>query len=64
MSDAEGLSYYGASSLARRLRLSDMQFGAARQQLIEMDLIAYCSPLYQVLAVSTGVSLSYLPADV
>jgi hypothetical protein len=50
VSDAQGLSYYGASTLARRLHLSDEQFAAARQQLIDLDLIAYRSPLYQVLA--------------
>ena len=50
VSDAQGLSYYGASTLARRLRLSDEQFAGARQQLIELELIAYRSPLYQVLA--------------
>jgi hypothetical protein len=56
VSDAQGLSYYGASTLARRLRLSDEQFGAARQQLIELDLIAYSSPLYQVLALPGTVA--------
>ena len=50
VSDSQGLSYYGAPALARRLHLSDEQFTAARQQLIELDLIAYRSPLYQVLA--------------
>jgi hypothetical protein len=50
VSDAQGLSYYGASTLARRLHLSDEQVTAARQQLIDLDLIAYRSPLYQVLA--------------
>ena len=50
VSDAQGLSYYGAATLAGRLRLSDEQFAAARQQLIDLDLIAYRSPLYQVLA--------------
>jgi hypothetical protein len=56
VSDAQGLSYYGASTLARRLRLSDEQFTAARQQLIELDLIAYRSPLYQVLALPGSVA--------
>lgn len=56
VSDAQGLSYYGASTLARRLRLSDEQFAAARQQLIDLDLIAYCSPLYQVLALPGTVA--------
>ncbi|MBC7664190.1 MAG: hypothetical protein H7276_10400, partial [Caulobacter sp.] len=44
------LSYYGTATLARRLHLSDEQFAAARQQLIDLELIAYRSPLYQVLA--------------
>jgi hypothetical protein len=56
VSDAQGLSYYGAATLARRLHLSEEQFAAARQQLIELDLIAYCSPLYQVLALPGTVA--------
>ena len=56
--DAQGLSYYGAATLARRLRLSDEQFTAARQQLIELELIAYRSPLYQVLALPGTVAAS------
>lgn len=56
VSDAQGLSYYGAATLARRLHLSDEQFTAARQQLIDLDLIAYRSPLYQVLALPGTVA--------
>ena len=56
VSDAQGLSYYGASTLARRLRLSDEQLAAARQQLIDLELIAYRSPLYQVLALPGTVA--------
>ena len=56
VSDAQGLSYYGTPTLARRLRLSDEQFAGARQQLIELDLIAYRSPLYQVLALPGTVA--------
>jgi hypothetical protein len=56
VSDAQGLSYYGAATLARRLHLSDEQFAAARQQLMELDLIAYRSPLYQVLALPGTVA--------
>ena len=56
VSDAQGLSYYGASTLARRLRLSDEQFAAARQQLVDLELIAYRSPLYQVLALPGTVA--------
>jgi len=57
VSDAQGLSYYGSSTLARRLRLRDEQFAAARQQLIDLDLIAYRSPLYQVLALPGTVAV-------
>jgi hypothetical protein len=56
VSDAQGLSYYGAATLARRLHLSEEQFAAARQQLIDLDLIAYRSPLYQVLALPGTVA--------
>ena len=62
VSDAQGLSYYGASTLARRLRLSEEQFDAARQQLIELELIAYRSPLYQVLALPGTVAAPRAPA--
>jgi len=48
--DVHGMSYYGAATLAARLRLSDGELGAARAQLIELGLIAYQAPLYQVLA--------------
>ena len=56
VSDAQGLSYYGAATLARRLHLSDAHLAAARQQLIDLDLIAYRSPLYQVLALPGTVA--------
>jgi hypothetical protein len=50
VSDAQGLSYYGAGTLAPRLHLSTEELVAARAQLIELELIAYQAPLYQVLA--------------
>ena len=62
VSDAQGLSYYGASTLARRLRLSDEEFARARQQLTELELIAYRSPLYQVLALP-GTVVAPRPAS-
>lgn len=48
--DAQGLSYYGGATLLQRLHLSAEELGAARQRLIELDLIAYEAPLYQVLS--------------
>lgn len=50
VADAQGLSYYSASTLSARLHLSGEELVTARQQLIKLDLIAYQAPLYQVLA--------------
>jgi hypothetical protein len=52
VADAQGLSYYGSSSLMQRLHLSTEEFGAARQQLIDLELVAFSAPLYQVLAIA------------
>ena len=60
--DAQGLSYYGAATLARRLHLSDEDLESARRQLIELDLIAYRAPLYQVLALPGAVAASRPPS--
>jgi hypothetical protein len=62
VSDAQGLSYYGASTLARRLRLSDEHLATARQQLIDLELVAYRSPLYQVLALPGSIAALPRPA--
>lgn len=56
VSDAQGLSYYGAATLARRLHLSEEDLDSARRQLVELELIAYRSPLYQVLALPGTVA--------
>jgi len=50
VADAQGLSYYGEATLGARLHLSPEALVAARAQLIDLDLIAYQAPLYQVLA--------------
>ena len=52
VADAQGLSYYGSTSLMQRLHLSTEELGAARQQLIDLELLAYEAPLYQVLAIA------------
>lgn len=57
VADAQGLSYYGCTSLMRRLHLSEQQLAAARQQLIELELVAYEAPLYQVLAIGAGTAV-------
>lgn len=48
--DAQGVSYYGEASLARLLSMSTASVVQAREHLIRLDLIAYESPLYQVLS--------------
>lgn len=50
VADAQGLSYYGESTLTARLHLSSEELVAARAQLVKLELIAYRAPLYQVLA--------------
>ena len=50
VADAQGLSYYGESTLTARLHVSSEELVAARTQLIKIELIAYQAPLYQVLA--------------
>jgi hypothetical protein len=48
--DAEGLSYYGDSSIAGWLSLDPSVVPQARRELLSAGLIAYARPLYQVLA--------------
>ncbi len=52
VADAQGLSYYASATIAGRLHLSADELGAARAQLMELDLIAYQPPLYQVLSLT------------
>jgi len=48
--DGQGLSYYSDASLCRLLHFDPPALARARQELIGAHLIAYQSPLYQVLA--------------
>ena len=50
VSDKDGLSFYGDASIALRLRLSEAAVGAARDELVAADLVAYQAPLAQVLS--------------
>ncbi len=49
VSDQEGLSYFGDALLCARLGWSKKRLETARRNLEEADLVAYSSPLYQVL---------------
>ncbi len=63
VSDAQGLSYYGESTLVARLHLNAEELAAARAQLIKIELIAFQAPLYQVLALpGTRVAPSTTPS--
>jgi hypothetical protein len=55
VADAQGLSYYSDASIGRHLNLDLVALSAARQQLIDADLLAYRKPLYQVLALPEEV---------
>ena len=48
--DVQGLSFYSDRAIGRHLKTDSLQLSAARQQLVQADLIAYQKPLYQVLA--------------
>ena len=48
--DVQGLSYYSDAAISRHLKMELLQLSAARQQLLQTDLIAYRKPLYQVLS--------------
>ena len=48
--DAKGLSYYGDTSITKRLSMDQSTLNEARANLIRAGLIAWKKPLYQVLA--------------
>ena len=56
VADAKGLSYYSDATLSRLLRLDPVELSRARAQLVAADLVAYQSPLYQVLALPQAVA--------
>lgn len=64
VADAQGLSYYSEATLTRRLRLSAVQLSAGRQQLIELQLLAYQAPIYQVLALPSAAVAAAVPPAV
>jgi len=50
VADAQGLSYYGDTTICRLLAMRPELLERARRDLIGVGLIAYERPLYQVLA--------------
>ena len=55
VADARGLSFYADASIGRLLSLSPQRLEQARKALVEAGLIAYETPLYQVLALEPAV---------
>lgn len=50
VSDKHGLSFYSDTTIAVRLRMREQAVVEAREELITHDLVAYHSPLTQVLS--------------
>lgn len=50
VADAKGLSYYADPTITRRLSLNQSVLEQARRSLITAQLIAYQTPIYQVLS--------------
>jgi hypothetical protein len=55
VADRHGLSFYSDHTLTSRLRLAPQVLQAARQELLDRDLIAYQLPLVQVLSLPASV---------
>ena len=56
VSDKNGLSFYGDNSLAHMVRTPQSRLLLARQELVDWNLIAYDSPLTQVLALPSLIA--------
>ena len=56
VADGQGLSYYSDAGIRQRLPLDEPALVRARQELIRARLIAYESPLYQVLSLDPLVT--------
>lgn len=54
VSDQRGLSYYADRSIAALLKLDQDRIATARARLLELTLIAFDPPLYQVLDLTPG----------
>lgn len=52
--DEQGLSYYSDRTLSRLLSLSEEGVAEARRQLLAAQVIAYETPLYQVLGLEVA----------
>jgi hypothetical protein len=59
--DAQGLSYYSDARIAEVLAWAPQALAQARRQLIDLGLIAYQKPLYQLLSLEGELTASPPP---
>ena len=57
VADGQGLSYYSDAGIGKLLPLEGPALARARQELVRARLIAYESPLYQVLSLDKPTGL-------
>jgi hypothetical protein len=55
VADKDGLSFYSDGRLAQMLRLDREQLVSARARLVELGLVAWAAPLYQVLEIPSSI---------
>lgn len=53
-SDQQGLSYYSAERLSALLAMEEATLVSARRELMELGLLAYQKPIYQLLALESA----------
>lgn len=56
VADAQGLSYWGDARVTQLLHTTRSRLARSRGQLVDAGLLAYESPLYQVLALDTSTA--------
>jgi len=62
VADAQGLSYWGDARVMRMLSTTTARLARAREDLVQLGLIAYERPLYQVLGLDALAPPSEGPA--
>ena len=59
VADKDGLSYYSDNRIMTKLRLDTESFLCARGRLLELGLVAWQAPLYQVLELPPSIGDGY-----
>lgn len=54
VADSQGLSYYSDPSVCERLAINEASLDSARCELLQVKLVAYRKPIYQVLALGNA----------